>query len=192
MRRPPYVGLALAAGLILLVSLLVFRRYLPYVGSSLAPSQPPSVVLQMRNAYFVGLNRKGKLWSLKAKNVEIGQNRFLTTLTGITQGKIFDAGKPVLQMEAGRAVYNSIVGDMAMDEGIRLIGADGQTLTADGADWNSASSSLRSTGKVLYESEWGKASTDRMLVDMKSKEMTMWNVVISVDLGKQEGSRNAL
>ena len=192
MRRPPYLGLALAAGLILLVSLLAFRRYLPYVGGSLASSQPPSVVLQMRNARFVGLNRKGKLWSLRAKSVEIGQNRYLTTLTGITQGKIFDSGKVALQMEAGRAVYNSIVGDLTMDGGIALMGADGQRLTAQGADWNSATSSLRSTGKVLYQSPWGKASTDRMLVDMKSKEMTMWNVVISVEPAKQEGSKNAL
>jgi hypothetical protein len=192
MRRPPYIGLAVAAGLILLVSLFVFRRYLPYVGSSLAPKTPPSVVLQMRNAYFVGLNRKGKLWSLKAKSVEIGQNRFLTTLTGITQGKIFDAGKPVLQMEAGRAVYNSMVGDMAMDEGILLIGADGQRLTADGADWNSAASSLRSTGKVYYESPWAKGSTEAVFVDTKSRELTMYNVDVTVDLSKADKGQHAL
>ena len=42
------------AGVILLLSLLIYRRYIPYVGRSLAPSEPPSVILQMRNAYFVG------------------------------------------------------------------------------------------------------------------------------------------
>lgn len=191
MRRPPYLGLALAAGLILLVSLLAFRRYLPYIGSSMASSQPPSVVLQMRNARFVGLNHSGKIWSLRAKSVEIGQNRFVTTLTGITQGKIFDSGKVALQMEAGRAVYNSIGGDLAMDNGILLVGADGQRLTARGANWNSTTSSLRSTGRVLYKSPWGEASTDRMLVNTKSKEITMWNVQGSVDLSKQE-ARDAL
>jgi len=187
MRLPPYLGRAVVAGLILLVSILVFRRYLPYVGSSLAPAQPPSVVLEMRNAYFVGLNHGAKLWSLKAKKVQIGQNRYLTTLTRITDGKIFDAGKPVLEVEAGRAVYNSLAGSLAMDEGIAIMGANGQKLSASGADWNSAASLLRSTGKVQYEAPWGKASTDNMTVDMRTKQMTMTNVVISIQPSKLEG-----
>ena len=176
------------AGLILLVSILVFRRYLPYVGGTLAPEQSPSVVLQMRNAYFVGLDHKGKLWSLKASKVEIGQNRYMTTLTRITDGKIFDAGKPVLEVEAGKAVYNSLAGNLDMDKGITLSGSDGQKISAAGANWNSATSMLRSSGKVRYEAPWGRASTESVTVDMKTKEMTMTNVVISVQPSKLEGS----
>lgn len=178
--------------MILLVSLLAFRRYLPYVGGSLAPSQPPSIVLEMRNAYFVGLNHKGKLWSLKAKKVEIGRNRYLTTLTDITDGRVFDAGRPALKMKAGRAIYNSLVRSLAMDQGILVTGADGQRLAARGADWNSDTSSLRSRGKVEYEGPFGKASTDDVLVDMKTKELTMWNVRGSLDLSKQGVRGHAL
>lgn len=165
---------------------------MPYVGGSLAPSQTPSVMLQMHNAYFIGLNHKGKLWSLNAKNVEIGQNRYLTTLTGITHGKIFDAGKPALEIKAGRAVYNSVAGNLMMDRGICLFGAKGQQLRTDGAEWNSATSSLRSNGKVHYESDWAKGSTERLLVDAKNKELTMWNVDVTVDLSKQEAGQSEL
>ena len=174
------------AGIILLLSLLVFRRYLPYVGGSLVASQPPTAVLEMHNAYFVGLNHKGKLWSLKAKNVEIGRNRYLTTLTNITDGRVFDAGKPAFKMKAGGAVYNSLVGDLTMDGGIHVTGADGQQLVAQGADWNSDTSSLRSKGRVQYQGQFGKASTDSVLVDMKRKEVTMWNVRGSLDISGQE------
>jgi hypothetical protein len=188
MRLPPYLGRAIVAGLILLVSILVFRRYLPYVGGSLAPIQPPSVVLEMRNASFVGLNHDTKLWSLKARKVQIGQNRYVTTLTRITDGKIFDRGKPVLGVEAGRAVYDSVAGVLVMDRGITLSGTAGQKLSASGADWNSATSLLRSTGKVLFEAPWGKASTDNMTVDMKTQQMTMTNVVVCIQPSKLEGS----
>ena len=191
-RLPPYLGRAVIAGLILLVSILAFRGYMPYVGRSLAPNESPSIVLEMHNAYFVGLNHKGKLWSLKAKNVEIGHNRFLTTLTGITHGKIFDAGKQTLELEAGRAVYNSAAGNLTMDQGICLFGPKGQLLKADGADWNSATSSLRSNGKVQYQSDWAKGSTERLLIDAKKKEMTMWNVDVTVDLSKQEAGQSEL
>lgn len=165
---------------------------MPYVGSTLAPAAPPSIVLEMHNAYFVGLNHKGKIWSVRAKNVQIGRDRTLTTLTGVTQGRIFDGGGVALQMEAGRALYNSMVGDLAMDRGIKLTGSDGQKLTAQGADWNSASSTLRSTGKVYYESPWAKGSTGAVFVDTKNRELTMYNVDVTVDLLKVDKGQHAL
>jgi len=176
------------AGLILLVSILAFRRYLPYVGGSLKPEQPPSVVLEMRGAYFVGFGHKSKLWSLKAAKVQIGQSRYVTTLTDITDGRIFDRGKSVLGVEAGKAVYNSAAGSLMMNRGITLVGNDGQKISAAGASWNSATALLRSNGRVTYESSWGKASTESMVVDMRTKEMTMRNVVISIQPSKLEGS----
>ncbi len=187
MRLPPYLGRALIAGLILLVSVLVFRRYLPYVGGTLTPEQPPAVVLEMRSAYFVGFGHQTKLWSLKARQVEIGQNRNVTSLTGISDGRIFDGGKPVLGVEAGKAVYDSAAGDLKMDEGISLTGSDGQKISAAGAHWNSATSLLRSNGRVRYEAPWGKASTDSVTVDMTTKEMTMTKVVFSIKPDKLEG-----
>jgi hypothetical protein len=164
---------------------------MPYVGSTLAPTQQPSIVLEMRNASFVGLNHRKKIWSVKAKKVQIGQDRVITTLTGVTQGKLFDNGKVALQMEAGRARYNSMVGNLSMDHGIKLSGLDGQKLSAQGADWNSATSTLRSSGQVQYASSWGRASSKDLLVDMKKKEMTMRNASISIDLSAQGVSKSA-
>ena len=164
---------------------------MPYVGSTLAPTQPPSIVLDMRNASFVGLNHRQKVWSIKANRVQIGRDRTSTTLAGISQGKIFDRGKLALQVEAGRAMYNSAAGDLMMDGGIKLSGSDGQVLTAKGASWNSTSSTLRSNGQVNYKSPWASASTKEMLVDMKNKEMTMRNVTLSVDLSSQGARKYA-
>lgn len=78
-----------------------------------------------------------------------------------------------------------------MDGGIKLSGSDGQKLTAQGANWNSVSSTLRSKGQVSYTSPWGTALSKDMLVDMKNKEMTMRNVTISVDLSAQGAEKHA-
>lgn len=165
---------------------------MPYVGSSLSPAAPPSIVLEIHNAYFVGLNHKGKIWSIRARKVQIGQDRMLTTLTGVTQGKIFDGGKTALQLEAGRALYNSVVGDLVMDQGIELTGPGGQKLTSEGADWNSATSTLRSKGQVRYESPWARGSTGSVMIDTKSRELTMHNVDVTVDLSRAEEGQHAL
>jgi len=66
MRRPSTLTIAIAAGALLLLSVIVFRRYLPYTGMNLAPKQPPAVVMAIENAYLVGLGRSGKLWSIRA------------------------------------------------------------------------------------------------------------------------------
>lgn len=165
---------------------------MPYVGSTLAPPTPPAIVLEMRNTSFVGFNHRKKAWSVKAKSVRIGRDRVLTSLAGITQGKIFDQGKVVLQMEAGRALYNSMAGDLTMDGGIRLSGPDGQKLTAQGANWNSATSTLRSNGRVRYTSPWAKGSTDAVIIDTKSRELTMHKVDVTVDLSKADKGQYAL
>ncbi len=174
-----------------MVSLVAFRGYLPY-SSSLVGNRQPSVVLQMNDAHFVGLTHGSKSWSLDAKKVEIGQQRYITTLADITDGKIFESGKPILQVKAGQATYNSVFGDLLLEKGISVVGSDGQRVTAQGATWNSMTSTLRSKGEVVYDSDWGKAKTDKMLVDVKKQEMTMWNVVVSIKPDKLEAVGDAL
>ncbi len=165
---------------------------MPYVGSTLAPKTPPSIVLELRNTHFVGMNNRKKAWSIRAKTVRIGQDRVVTTLTGVTEGKIYDRSKVALQMETGRARYNSVTGSLDMDEGIRLTGSDGQKVTAKGANWNSPTSTLRSKGEVRYTSPWARVSTKEMLVDMRNREMTMRDVDISISLSAEEARKNAL
>jgi len=191
MRKPPYASLAVTAGVILLISILVFKSYLPYVGRSLAPKEPPAIVLAMRNAYFVGMGKHGKAWSLKAKTVEIGQTRSITTLTNVTEGKIFDSGKIALQLNAGQAIYDSFTMNLRMDHGINIQAKNGDKLTAEGADWNSTTSVLRSIGRVSLDSKLGRISTEKVEVDLRNKEITLWNGDMSVDLSKEAG-QNAL
>ena len=83
-------------------------------------------------------------------------------------------------------------GDLLLEKGISVVGSDGQRVTAQGATWNSMTSTLRSKGEVVYDSDWGKAKTDKMLVDVKKQEMTMWNVVVSIKPDKLEAVGDAL
>ncbi len=173
-----------------MASLVAFRGYLPY-SSSLTNNRQSAVPLQMNNAHFVGLTHGKKSWSVDAKKVAIGQERYITYLKNITNGKIFESGKLVLQIEAGQATYNSVFGNLWLDKGISVIGNNSQRLTAQGATWNSMNSTLRSKGEVVYQSDWGNAKTDKMLVDVKNKEMTMWNVVVSIKPDKLEAVGDA-
>ena len=184
MKKPTYLLLILGAAAVLLLSVFAFRRYLPYTGTSLTPKEPPSIVLSMENAYLVGLGNKRKLWSVRAKKVEIGRNRSYTTVKHISDGKIFDGGTTVLKVRAGNAVCDMFHKDLMLTGGIIVEGLDGQKVSGSGAVWNSTTSTLRSMGQVNFRSKLGDLSTDQLEVNVKNKEMNLRNVRMQVSVDK--------
>lgn len=197
MKRPLYITLVIAAIVILFLSVFAFKRYLPYTGTNLAPKEPPNIILSMENTYLVGLGDKGKTWSVRAKKVEIGRNRTYTTVSGISDGKIFDSGKTILKVHAGNAVCDTFRKDLQLFGGVVVEGLDGQKVTGNGAIWNSATSTLRSMGQVNYTSKLGKMSTAQLEVNIKNKEMNLKKVQMQLYIDKleeqanREASRNA-
>ena len=181
------MGLAIAAGVILLLSVVVFKRYLPYVGDRLEVKEPPAIVLTMEDAYLVGLGKKEKRWSLRARKVEIGRNRSVTTLTDIFDGKIFDEGEVALNVTAGKVVYDERRDGLELSGGVSVEGLEGEKVTAEGARWDGSTSLLHGRGRVRLEGKWGDASGDDLVVDVKQKEMTMTNVSGSVRIEEIEG-----
>lgn len=186
MKRPNYPILALAAAAILLISVVAFKRYLPYTGSNLAPKEPPAIVLAMEDVRLVGFADRGKVWSAKARKVEIAQNRATTTLTGITHGRIYDEGKAALEIEAGRAVYDVHYRNLELDGGIVVRDMNGQTIRCPGASWNPAMAVLRSNGQVTFDADWSRLTAESMLLDVRKREMSMWKVGMVLDLKEVE------
>jgi hypothetical protein len=197
MKRPSNLTIAIAVGGLLLVSSTVYRRHLPYTGMSLAPKQLPAVVMSIENAYIVGLGHDGKLWTVRAKSVELAQNRFIVTLSGITDGRIFDKGKPALKVRAGRIAYNIYARDMQLSNGVQIEGSEGQRITAPGATWNSYTAMLRSTGGVAFESSLGRVTAKTLVVDVRNRQMSMWDIAGTANVktiqelaGKEEPNAN--
>lgn len=180
MKRHRFTIIAVALGLALVASVFVFRRYLPYTGVPLSPKEPPAVVLAMEDAKLVGLGGGQKLWSIRAGKIEMGRNRSGATITGISEGMIYDRGKPALSVYAGRADYDVFSRNLLLSKGIRIEGREGQKLSADGAIWNSFNSTLRSNGRISFESRWSKLSADSLVVDLRSRQMDMSNIRMRV------------
>lgn len=184
MNLPKYLGMAIIAAAILLLSVSIFRRYLPYVGESLGPKQPPSVMLSMEDAYLVGMNNRGKTWSVRARSVEVAKNRSSATISGIYDGRIFDKDYPELRIKATRAVYDSMSRHLMLFGGVRIDGREGQSVTADGADWDSISSILKSRGGVRLQTKGSDIRTQSLAVNLKKKELEMKKAVIRVDVNE--------
>ncbi|MEN6357032.1 MAG: LPS export ABC transporter periplasmic protein LptC [Armatimonadota bacterium] len=173
--------IAAAAVIILVLLAWALRHYAPYSGRS-SVKAAPAVVLAMEDVRLVGLGHDGKLWSAKAERVEIGQNRSIAKLSKISGGKIYDGSKVVLNAKAGEAVYDTYSKNLALSSGVEIQGEDGQKVAGNGLVWNSQTSSLRSMGGVSFQTKWGNASVGRLVADLKSKELKMWNISMRIRL----------
>lgn len=185
-KKHPYLSITLAAAAILLISVVAFKRYLPYESAHLAPKQTPAIVIAMEDAHIVGMNHGKKAWSINAKEVQITRGRSVTTINKITDGKVYSGGKVAFNVTAGSAVYNDISRDLYLGGGITATGSDGQNVQARSASWNSSTSTLRSNEQVVFNNKWSKVNTNKLLVNVKDKQLEMWNVKLSFDLGEAE------
>lgn len=185
-----HIKIAVVIVVILALVALGLRSYAPYSGRHMLPKQPPAIVLAMEDVHLVGLGHNGKLWSAKAASVEIGQDRRFTKLKKISDGKIFDADKVILKAKAGEALYDTCRKDLALQKGVTITGADGQSVSGEGARWNSADMSLRSIGEVNFKCRWGDARAENLDVDLRNRELTMRNVSMKINLDNVEDQAN--
>ncbi len=167
---------------LLVLSVVVYRRDLPYSGGNLGLSLKPEMLLTMENAYLVGSGARGKVWSLRAKSVEMTQDRSNTTITKIADGRIFQQGKPFLHINAGKAVYDQYSQDLRIEKGIVIKGDAGQVAKCAGALWNPKSSLLTTVGRVSYRDSSSRVTAEGLSVDAAKKEMTLTKPRMVVDL----------
>lgn len=119
------------------------------------------------------------MWSLKAAHVELAQNRTTTTINRISDGKVFSDGKVAFRVRAGKAVYDTGSGYLALDGGIHIRGQK-QALSAGGAVWSPVTQVLRSTGPVEYSSSWTKIRAESLQLNTRSKELSLFRVTGSL------------
>ncbi|MGC8862347.1 MAG: LPS export ABC transporter periplasmic protein LptC [Armatimonadota bacterium] len=174
--------MATVVGIVLILSVAVFRRHLPYTGMNLAPAVPPPVVMTIEDARIIGVSGGVKLWSVRAKNVELAQNRLVVTLDNVTDGSVFDKGNSILSIRAGRITYNIAARDMQLSKGVTIAGSRGQRITAAGAVWNSYTGILRSTTHVAFESPLGRMKAEELVVNVRNRRLQMSNVVGSANI----------
>lgn len=179
-KRPPYLGLTIIAAFVLIVSVIAFRRYLPYSGRDMAPKQPPSIILAMEKAYLVGLGHDGKRWSVRADKVEMDRYHSTATVNNITEGRIYDKGVSAFNVRAGQAVFDIAGENLTMKNGVSIEGAGGERITGQGAIWNSRNSTLMSTGWARFENDTSRIAASKLIVNLRTKELEMWDIKMLV------------
>jgi hypothetical protein len=166
---------------VLLVSVVHFRRFSPYrVRHDLVGN--PEVVLSLRGVSIAGRDDGKAAWSFDAERVDVSKGRYRTTVTGIRQGRLYDNGKAVATVTAGRAVYNSLSGNVEVTGGVKVRAAKGFEARAQKALWTGFNQQLICPGKVEFRSTEGKLIGTNLVADLRQSQVTLDKARLSVDI----------
>ena len=192
--RRKWVAPVIAIMIILGLGVSVVRmwRYSPYkmkrdlVGN-------PEIVLSLRDVEISGRNNGKKFWSFNAETVDVTRGRIVTTVAGIHDGRLYDEGKLVAKVAAGRAVYNTINGNVEVSKGVKVQSTTGFRASADRAIWTRGTSQLVCPGKVVFASGDSNLVGKNLVGDVRQNEVRLEHgrMLVDVeDLTKIEGDED--
>lgn len=172
--------LAITAGLIIMLACL--WKYSPYQITNKIVGNP-RIILSLKNVEVIGRSGGNKIWSFQAKRANVSRGRSRTELIGISDGRLFNDGKRVVTINAGRAVYDSSTGDVEVTNGVKVVSVQGYTAQAAQARWSSYMKELRCPGKVSFTADGNVLVGRDLVADIDNQEVRMEKAKMVVEIG---------
>lgn len=140
--------LAAAGGGLLLVHWL--RQEPTEVADGREPGRP-AVSVQESVAEH---SRGGKpAWRLNIEEVQITGGGHAVAATGLREGLVYDAGRPVVRISAGQATYRTDDRSFEVTGGVKVVSHRGAVITTDRVQWVPATETLHCPGEVTMRAE---------------------------------------
>lgn len=158
------------------ISLVVFRRFLPYTGRQIGPGEPPRLEMVAEDARALCISGGTKLWSLRARRVELAQNRSSVTMHDIADGRVYQENKPILKVRAGKLYYDAFSSCLTVSGSVDIRGMKGQRVSTPGLVWNISRGVLCTTGPVRFESSLGKVLAGRLSINVRNSQIELSDV----------------
>jgi hypothetical protein len=176
MRRFSWIiGLVLVVGIVGLLMCLkdmhVFDPLRPIQGDRLA-----KLSIRFKNAQFVGRAGGKKVWSLKAKTIDVSRDMQTATFGGVTDGKLIKDGKLMATLSAGRMMYNTFSRNISVPASADFKLADGPAFKVRNVVWDAGASRLMCTGGVDIVLGGSTLHGQEMTADLEKKELSLRKV----------------
>jgi len=189
-----YLSTAVVVALIggLVTSFVYLRRYSPYRVSGLVAGNP-EIVLSLRDIEMVGRSGGEKLWSFHADRADVARGQVSTTFYSIRDGSLYDEGKVVASVKAGKATYNSGTDDVEVTGGVEIASPRGYRAEAERARWSSYFKRLWCPGRVIFSAGDSEIIGYDLTADMRNQEVSFvrGKMVVAVSDMQELGEGNA-
>ncbi|MDH7600972.1 MAG: hypothetical protein QHI38_02385 [Armatimonadota bacterium] len=163
-------------------SLVLLRHRLPYAAHNLGQPQLSTAIMRVEDAHILAFSRGVKLWCISANAAELSRDRRIVSLTGITDGRVYQNGAPVLMVTAGKVRYDTFSGDLVVSRGVCARSPKGQVLRTETLMWNASRMVVASRGSVRFNSALGSATARALTLDLGGRQLKLVDVFGKINL----------
>lgn len=175
----PTVAVFVIAALV--VTIVRYRRTLPY-NIDHRVSGNPEIVLGLKDVEVVGRSGGDRIWSFKADRADVARGRARTTLLDIQDGKLYDGDKVLASVKAGKAVYDSLSGNVEVMDGVEVTASKRYSVSTDRAIWVSFFKRLTCPGKVRFRAARSELVGTNLVADVNNREVKLDKARMIVDM----------
>jgi lipopolysaccharide export system protein LptC len=108
-------------------------------------------------------SRGGKpSWRLNIEEIEIAGGGRAVAATDLREGLIYDAGKPVVRISAGKATYQTTDRSFEVTGGVKVVSHQGAIITTAKVQWLPETQVLHCPGEVTMRAEGATVRTENL------------------------------
>lgn len=108
-------------------------------------------------------SRGGKpSWRLNIEQIEIEGGGRSVAATDLREGLVYDAGKPVVRISAGKATYQTTDKSFEVTGGVKVVSHRGAIITTSRVQWLPETQTLHCPGEVTMRTEGVTVRTDTL------------------------------
>lgn len=129
--------------------------------------------LFFRDANIIGRQDGKKVWSFRAKSIEVSRDRRLVTFQNIINGTLIKDGNVIASLSAKKVIYDSLIGKISAPGLSEVKIVNGPTLKVKNIYWNGQKSKLVCTGGIRANFDGSTLEGERLTADFEKKEITI-------------------
>ncbi|MFW5868378.1 MAG: LPS export ABC transporter periplasmic protein LptC [Armatimonadota bacterium] len=160
-----------------------------------APTQSPTEgrtagesAVQIRESVVEHTRGGAPAWRLNIEEIEIAAGGRAVAATDLREGLIFDEGKPVVRISAGKATYQTTDRSFEVTGGVKVVSHRGAIITTAMVQWLPETQTLHCPGEVTMRSEGATVRAENLdVVVPEDVARTRSRVQVRTEHGRLSG-----
>lgn len=179
------IAAAAAAGVMLVVQWVT--RDQP-AGEQTEGRRPDKPAVSIRESVVEHSEGGKPSWRLNVEEIQIAGGGRSVAATDLREGLIYDAGKPVVRISAGKATYRTADKSFEVTGGVKVVSHRGAIITTPKVEWLPETQILHCPGEVTMRAEGATVRTENLdVVVQQDIARTQSRVQVRTEHGQLSG-----
>ena len=146
------------------------------LGSKLGRDSLEGISIRFINANLVGRSNGKKVWTFKAKTIDVSKDRRLAIFRDVAKGSLLQDGKEIASLSSKKVVYNTYTNNVSAPLGAEFKLKEGPAFKVHDVFWSAQKSKLLCKKGIDMDLAGSTLHGEKMTVDLEKKELVIEKV----------------